>query len=68
MQRNTCCSCSSVDIFPSVSFMSKLHFIFANVKCRSDVAEREKNFATRTKRGKTRNNHSLPGKPWKLSF
>ena len=48
--------------------MSKPHFIFANVKFRSDVVECEKNFATRTKRGKTRDNHSLPGKPWKLSF
>ena len=54
IQRNTCCSCFGVDIFPNVSFMSKPHFIFANVKFRSDVAECEKSFATRTKRGKTR--------------
>lgn len=52
IQRNTCCSCSSVDIFPSVSFMSKPHFIFANVKCRSDVAEREKNLQPRLSAGK----------------
>ena len=52
MQRNTCCSCSSVDIFPSVSFMSKPHFIFANVKFRSDVAEREKNLQPAPSAGK----------------
>lgn len=52
IQRNTCCSCFGVDIFPNVSFMSKPHFIFANVKFRSDVAEREKNLQPAPSAGK----------------